>query len=167
MALTKEQLRLYLERIGAPEAVALGRSFAALAAVQQGHLTHIPYENLDILRGVPLSMEEDALFDKMVTRRRGGYCFEQNGLLYAALCALSFSVTQFCGRFIDGHPETVQERRHRVLKVEAEDGMFICDVGVYGESPRKPLRFAEEEIQTDGICEYRYLRDPFLSLIHI
>ena len=163
MALTQEQLGAYLSRIeftGVP-----GRGYDTLAAVQRGHLTHIPYENLDILRGVPLSLEEDALFDKLVARGRGGYCFEQNGLLYAALCAMGFSVTQFCGRFIDGCPETVQERRHRVLRVEAEEGAFICDVGVYGESPRRPLRFVENEVQTDGICEYRYLRDPFYGWV--
>lgn len=163
MAWTTEQVEEYLGRIGfqgQPD-----HSFQTLAAIQRGHLEHIPYENLDILRGVPLSLEEDALFEKLVRQKRGGYCFEQNGALYAALRGLGFPVEQFCGRFIDGKPETVQDRRHRVLKVTAEDGVFICDVGVYGESPRRPLRFAENEIQGDGICEYRYLRDPFYGWV--
>lgn len=163
MALTKEQVKAYLDRIGVAEAP--DRTWKTLAMVQEGHLTHIPYENLDILRGVPLDLTEEGLFRKLVERKRGGYCFEQNGLLYAALTGMGFSVTQFCGRFIDGTPETVQDRRHRVLRVEADDGVFICDVGVYGESPRKPLRFMEEEIQSDGICEYRYLRDPFYGWV--
>lgn len=136
-----------------------------LGAIQEAHLNHIPYENLDLTRGVPLSLEEGDLFEKLVTRRRGGYCFEQNGLLYSVLTSLGFPVTQYCGRFIDGEPQVIQERRHRVLRVEAEDGVFICDVGVYGESPRKPLRFVADEVQTDGIAEYKYLRDDFYGWV--
>lgn len=100
MALSQAQLDAYFQRIGytgKPD-----RTSQTLAAIQQAHMDHIPYENLDILKGIPLSLEEGHLFDKMVVRRRGGYCFEQNGLLHAALKGLGFSVTQFCGRFIDG-----------------------------------------------------------------
>ena len=50
----------------------------ALFALQRAHLYAVPYENLDILAGKPLSLSEDALFDKIVTRKRGGYCFELN-----------------------------------------------------------------------------------------
>lgn len=163
MALTKEQLELYFQRIGyggVPD-----RTSATLGAIQQAHLDHIPYENLDLLAGVPLSLEEQDLFDKMVVRRRGGYCFEQNGLLYSVLTSLGFPVTQYCGRFIDGEPQVIQERRHRVLRVEAEDGVFICDVGVYGESPRRPLRFVANQVQTDGIAQYKYLRDDFYGWV--
>lgn len=163
MSFNKEQLQLYLRRIGVEGDLPL--CYETLAKIQQAHLEHIPYENLDIIRGIPLSLEENALFDKMVVRNRGGYCFEQNGLLYGALCGLGFSVTQFCGRFIDGKPEVVQDRRHRVLKVDTREGAFICDVGVYGESPRRPLRFVEGEVQTDGICRYRYLRDDFYGWV--
>ena len=161
--LSKEQLAQYFQRIGyegTPD-----RTSATLGAIQEAHLNAIPYENLDILKGVPLSLEEQDLFDKMVVRKRGGYCFEQNGLLYSVLLSLGFPVTQYCGRFIDGEPQVIQERRHRVLRVEAEDGVFICDVGVYGESPRKPLRFVEGEVQTDGIAQYKYLRDPFYGWV--
>ena len=163
MALTDSQLQAYFRRIGytgTPD-----HTYQTLTQIQKAHLNHIPYENLDILQGVPLSLDEEHLFTKMVTNHRGRYCFEQNGLFYAALTGLGFSVTQFCGRFIDGEPKVIQDRRHRVLRVEAEDGVFICDVGVYGESPRRPLRLVEGEIQGDGLCQYRYLKDDFYGWV--
>ena len=162
MAFSKEKLTKYFERIGytgSPK-----HNSQTLSDIQKAHMEHIPYENLDILAGVPLSLDEDYLFDKMVTRKRGGYCFEQNGLLLAALQGLGFEVIQLCGRFIIGETG-ISDRRHRVLRVEADDGIFITDVGVYGESPRKALRFVEGEVQSDGLCDYRYVRDDFYGWI--
>lgn len=167
MAYTAEQLHAYFDRIGLSEKY--GNSLpkpvgAALSELQNAHMNHIPYENVDIVKGVPLSLTEEGLFDKMVQRKRGGYCFEQNGLLYFVLASLGFSVTQFCGRFILGSTG-IPDRRHRVLRVEADDGVFIVDAGVYGESPRTALRFVENEVQNDGICAYRFTRDPFYGWI--
>ncbi|MFL5829209.1 MAG: arylamine N-acetyltransferase, partial [Solirubrobacteraceae bacterium] len=67
-------LEAYVERIGVDE-------HASVAEVHRAHVMAIPFENLDPHRGVPVSLEPDALSDKLVTRRRGGYCFEQNLLL--------------------------------------------------------------------------------------
>ena len=162
MGYTQEQIKKYFERIefnGVAD-----RTSKTLSAIQSAHLEHIPYENIDILNGIALSLDENDLFDKMVTEKRGGYCFEQNGLLLAVLQGLGFEVTQFCGRFILGETG-IADRRHRVLRVKADDGVFICDVGVYGESPRKCLRFVENEIQNDGICEYKYIKDDFYGWI--
>lgn len=71
-------LAAYLERIGLS-----GRPDPA--AVQHAHAVAIPFENLDPQRGVPVSLDLDALQAKLVTGRRGGYCFEHNLLLAAAL----------------------------------------------------------------------------------
>lgn len=162
MGFSKEQLAAYFERIGySGENDGTSKT---LSAIQKAHLEHIPYENIDLLNGVPLSMDEDYLFDKMVTRKRGGYCFEQNGLLLGALEGMGFEVVQFCGRFILGETG-ISDRRHRVLKVTAKDGVFIADVGVYGESPRAVLEFVEGKVQTDGLCEYKYRRDPFYGWV--
>ena len=64
----------------------------------------IPFENLDPRRGVPVSLEPDDLEDKLVRRRRGGYCFEQNLLLKAALEAHGFEVDLFLARVRVGRP---------------------------------------------------------------
>lgn len=162
MAFSQSQLEKYFARIGFTDKP--DKTSRTLSKIQGLHLEHIPYENIDIVQGIPLSLDENDLYDKMVIRGRGGYCFEQNGLLLAVLEGLGFPVVQFCGRFILGETG-ISDRRHRVLKVQADDGIFICDVGVYGESPRRVLRFVENEVQADGICEYQYRKDPFYGWI--
>ncbi len=65
---------------------------AVLAELAFAHATSIPFENLDVLAAVPISLELGQIVDKLVLRRRGGYCFEQNALLGAALATLGFNV---------------------------------------------------------------------------
>ena len=76
--LTQEQTRQYLQRIDYHDS--LTQESATLSDLQWAHLTHIPYENLNILAGIPLSLKPQDLFDKIVVDRRGGYCFELQGL---------------------------------------------------------------------------------------
>lgn len=162
MAYTDRQLEAYFQRIGFQGKVS--PTGETLSALQKAHMEHIPYENGDIVHGIPLDLTEEGLFHKMVERNRGGYCFEQNGLLYFVLTSLGFSVTQYCGRFLLGSTG-IPDRRHRVLRVQAEDGVFICDAGVYGEAPRIALPFAEGGTTTDGLCHYRWARDHFYGWI--
>ncbi len=152
----------YLRRIGydGPR----DGSAAALAGLQQAHLCAVPYENLDILAGKPLSLESDALYDKIVTRRRGGFCFELNGLFGWLLEALGYSVTHYFARFLKDEPTTPM-RRHRVLRVMAEGQPWLCDVGVGGPVPLRPLRLTEGLEQLQGDDCYRLLRDPFLGWV--
>ncbi len=154
----------YLARIGysgdrtpAPE---------LLGALQYGHLTAVPYENLDIVRGIPLSLSVDALFEKIVTRRRGGYCFELNEMFAHLLRGLGFFVTDYFARFLADEPE-IPKRRHHVMGVEipGREGRWMCDVGVGIGSPNYPLRmvYGEEQVQ-DGI-RYRFDLDAFLGWV--
>lgn len=105
-----------------------------------------------------------ALFQKIILNRRGGYCFELQGLFYYLLKSLGYSVTQYAGRFMD-EPGDIQMRRHRILVVELEGKRYVCDVGVRSESPRCPLELTEGLVQTDGISEYRYQKDPFFGWV--
>ena len=114
----------YLARIGLSD---LPRNTTAgtLEALQAAHLTHVPYETLDIVRGVPLSLEEDALFDKIVTRNRGGFCFELNGLFAALLRALHFPVTEYFGRFLrDADPGVPCIFKRFLLRSAEKEGMI-------------------------------------------
>ena len=79
----EEMIEAYLERL---ELTGIDRrpTRQNLQALQQAHLYHIPDENLDVMRGVPLSLEIDDLFRKIVLNHRGGYCFELNGLVFLA-----------------------------------------------------------------------------------
>lgn len=162
MIYTKKQLEQYLDRIHYGSSIALNEQ--TLQDLQVAHLTHIPYENLDILKGTPLSLEPEALFHKIIANKRGGYCFELNGLYSNLLKSLGFRVTNYLGRFIIGST-SIQMRRHRILKVETNDGVFICDVGVRSESNRIPLHFIEGKVQSDSISEYKLVRDEFFGWI--
>lgn len=156
--LTAEQLALYRERLAYHAPFSMDE--ATLSALQWAHMSHIPYENLDILAGIPLSLQPDDLFRKLVTRRRGGFCFESQGLFKELLETIGFSVAQYAGRFLyEGQP--VQSRRHRVLVVTFGTERYLLDIGVRNEAPRRALRLVAGEVQSDGVCDYRFDRDDF------
>lgn len=158
------KVKKYLERIGMelPENVVPDSAF--LRELQFAHCTHIPYENLDIIRGVPLSLDEDDLFRKVVEERKGGFCFELNGLFAWLLRQLGYKVTEYAARYLRGE-SGIPMRRHRVLKVEAEDGVWCCDVGIGEVCPRYPVRLTEGVEQPQlGEC-YRFDRDDFLGWV--
>lgn len=160
---TKKQIETYLKRIGYTESI--NHKGNTLRNLQAAHLTHIPYENLDILNGIPLSLEPQDLFAKIITGHRGGYCFELNGLYSNLLKSLGFTVVNLAGRYIINGDGSIRMRRHRLLKVKAEDGEFLCDVGVRMESPRVALWFAQSEIQSDGISKYKLEKDEFYGWV--
>lgn len=153
----------YLDRIG--YAGPLDGSAKTLAELQEAHVHAVPYENLDILQGKYLSLEIPDLYEKIVVRRRGGYCFELNGLFAWLLRKLSYPVTEYYGRFLLGEEAKIPMRRHRILRVEAEGNVFICDVGVGLPAPRHPLLLAEEFEQKQGDETYRFVRDSVLGWI--
>ncbi len=117
----------YLARIeyqGQPKA-----NLECLSAIHRQHLLHIPYENLDVQLGRPLDLEIERIFDKLVHRRRGGWCYEMNGLLGWALAEIGFDVMRMAGgvmRSVEGD-ETLGN--HLVLAVQL-DRTYIADVGL-------------------------------------
>jgi arylamine N-acetyltransferase len=148
----------YLDRIGYTGSVNV--SAEVLAELQERHLHTVPYENLDILKRIPLSHDTRDLFDKIVVRRRGGYCFELNALFGWLLRELGYTVTDLFARFWRDEPDLPPKRRHHVLKVEADGVSYLCDVGVGGIVPRRPLQMVEGLEQCQGEECYRLERDP-------
>ncbi|SFJ15657.1 N-hydroxyarylamine O-acetyltransferase [Paenibacillus sp. UNC496MF] len=151
------QVEAYLKRIRYEGP--LDGSAEALAGLQRAHLMAVPYENLDILNGVPLSLDPEALWDKIVRRRRGGYCFELNALFGWLLRELGYPVTDYVARFWRDETALPPKRRHHVLKVEAEGAFYLCDVGVGGAVPRRPLLLQDGLEQEQGAECYRLDRD--------
>jgi arylamine N-acetyltransferase len=143
----------------------LDGSAKVLAALQEAHVHTVPYENLDILQGKRVSLEIPDLYEKIVVRKRGGYCFELNGLFAWLLRKLSYPVTEYYGRFLLDEEVKVPMRRHRILRVEAEGRVYICDVGVGLPAPSRPLLLAEKMEQKQGEETYRLGRDPVLGWI--
>ena len=154
----------YLERIGLERPREIVPDAALLRKLQYAHCTTVPYENLDMIQGVPTSLDPGALFDKIVARRRGGLCFELNGGFGALLKELGYGVTHVAARFLRGET-SLPMRRHRVLLVEAADGMWLCDVGIGQSCPREPLRLLEHEEQPQFGENYAFRKEPFLGWV--
>jgi N-hydroxyarylamine O-acetyltransferase len=128
----------YLRRIGRDTAPALDA--AGLAAIVQAQARAIPFENIDVLLDRPPSLATADLARKLVRSRRGGYCFELNGLLHAALAAMGFAVRAEVGRVINGRPGP-GGRTHRVVLVTLGAETWLADAGFGGSGPSLPLPF--------------------------
>jgi N-hydroxyarylamine O-acetyltransferase len=147
-------LDAYLSRIGMR---AVGPpSLALLGEVISRHTAVIPFENLDIVLGRPIRLDIGSLQAKLVARRRGGYCFEQNTLLRAALEGLGFTVSSLMGRVVRGAPASaVTARTHMLLRVELAEGAYLADVGFGNLTPTGPLMLGSQAPQQTGHEDYR------------
>jgi len=145
----------YLSRIGVDATV--GTDMATLWLLHARHLRTIPFENLSIHASEPIVLEEGALFDKIVIRRRGGFCYELNGLLAVLLGALGFDVTMISAGVMGGNEEFGPPFDHMALVVQLAE-RWLVDVG-FGSSFRLPLRMDVRAVQSDGYSEYRIVED--------
>ena len=145
-------LDAYLARLGMglpPPADAAG-----LATVQRAHRLAIPFENLDVRLGRGISLDPDHVFEKLVHRRRGGYCFEQNQLFLRALTAIGFDTRPLLARVWLGATE-VPPRTHTInlIRIDGED--WIADAG-FGGSYGPPMRlFDDSRATTPDGAEFR------------
>jgi N-hydroxyarylamine O-acetyltransferase len=145
-------LDAYLWRIGydgprEPTLTVLGR-------VHEAHATHIPFENLDVLLGRPVHLDLTSLQHKLVRAGRGGYCFEHNTLLAAALEALGFHVTRLAARVRLGAAR-VSPRTHMLLEVAAAGEPWLADVGFGGTGPLRPLPLTAGRVVEHGRWAHR------------
>ena len=159
-------VQAYLDRIGYPG----GREPSAgnLAALVRAHRVAVPYETLDLWRGLRTSLAPDALFDKLVTRRRGGYCFELNGLFAALLRELGYEVREYAGRWLRNNPSlSVPRRCHRVVcaRTGKAGPAQIADVGIGLPFLLTPLDVVSDRPQLRGGRYYRVVRDGRLGFV--
>src|SRR3954451_21446410 len=132
----------YFDRIGyrGPGGPTVDTVRALLAA----HNLSIPFENLAPLLGIPVAdLSAAALTDKLVHRRRGGYCYEHNGLMGYMLDALGFGVERLAGRVVWMNPDgPLPAQTHQVLRVTVPgvDGPLLVDVGFGGQTLTSPIR---------------------------
>lgn len=146
MTLTPEQLGAYLERIGMERPRSL--DLESLTALHRAHLMTFTWEALDAFMGWPSSMAPAAAFARMVEGRRGGWCYEMNGLFGAALAALGFPVTRLCGA-VDR--ERLGDRaigNHLTLRVDL-DRPYLAEVGV-ADAIVEPVPLAVGPIRQRG-----------------
>ena len=148
------KLTAYLERIGYQGEVRA--DLETLNALHRAHLFNIPYENLEIHRGGYISIHEDDAFEKIVVNRRGGWCYEMNGLLAWALRQIGFEVT-LLGSTVNRQPtgKTI-EGNHLILRVRL-DKPYLADVG-FGNGILEPIPL-ETGTYRQGFLDYKLRQD--------
>jgi N-hydroxyarylamine O-acetyltransferase len=125
----------YLERIN--YAGSLNCSFEVLSKLQISHLMTVPFENLDIHNRTKIDLTN--LFDKIVTRRRGGFCYELNGLFYELLKEWGFTVKMVSARVYNDKKDYSPEFDHLALIVKIKDDHYLVDVG-FGAFSSYPVK---------------------------
>lgn len=111
----------------------------SLEALHFAHVAAIPFENVDVRLGRPIRLDLDSLQSKLVARRRGGYCFEQNTLFAAVLREVGFSVDTLEARVRPRGATVALPRTHMTLHVEIDGRGWLADVGFGGEGPVRPV----------------------------
>ncbi len=150
-------IKAYLERINYHGSLA--PTAESLRELQVAHLLTVPFENLSIHAGQPIVLENDALFTKIVENRRGGFCYEANGLFAELLRALGFGVAMLSAEVANAEGEFGPNFDHlalMVLPLGSSARRWLVDVG-FGDSFREPLLLDEPAEQVQGARAYRIL----------
>lgn len=132
-------------------------SAETLRGLQVAHLLTVPFENLSIHAHEPIVLEDQALFRKIVERRRGGFCYEANGLFAALLRALGFEATMVSAEVARASGGFGQPFDHMALMVKLEK-RWLVDVG-FGDSFLEPLELDLSSAQVQGEQAFRIATD--------
>lgn len=148
----------YLHRIrleSAPTA-----DLEGLKQLHHAQFLNIPFENLDIQLGRPIRLDTRSLVEKLIYKRRGGYCFELNGLLLIALQALGFQANPLLARVhLEDPPSGLT---HQVNAVQLEAGTWLVDAGFGASGPRFPLLLEDGWSQLQSGFGFRVMKsDPY------
>ena len=142
-----------------------------LHGLVSAHTRRIAFENVDSLLGRPVGdLGLEALVDKLVRRGRGGFCYEQNGLMGYVLEELGFRVDHISARVVssNGADASLPAENHDALlvTVPSVEGRFLVDVGFGGPTPTAPLRFAAGTVQQTPHGAYKLLDHNGGYLLH-
>ncbi|TPG10117.1 arylamine N-acetyltransferase [Rhodanobacter glycinis] len=150
-------LQAYLRRIGRQGAAR--PDMPTLQAIVAAHVAAIPFENLNPLLGLPVSLELAALERKLVREGRGGYCFEQNLLLEAVLRAIGFEVSGLIARVLWTRPEdAITPQTHMLLRVELAGESWLVDVGFGRQTLVGVLRLQADIEQATPLEPFRLVQ---------
>ncbi len=179
MVLSPDVVDAYLARLGWETPTRPEPSFDSLRRLHLAHLQAVPFEDLSIHVGEPIVLDVGALVDKVVRRRRGGFCYELNGAFAGLLEALSFEVTMLeAGVVFDGGKEG-PPFDHMTLRVDIDGASWLADVGFGAcffvplplddrtdhDDPGGVFRISahgdgELELSKNGVPEYRFRPGP-------
>ena len=132
-----------------------------LHGLQFAHLLNVPFENLDIGLKRPIQLSEEALWEKIIVHKRGGFCYELNGLFARLLKQIGFDVTYLNGRVFNREGNLGIDFDHLALlvRVPSQSVRWLADVG-FGDSFNEPLSFEEHGEQAQGLRAYRLEQTP-------
>jgi N-hydroxyarylamine O-acetyltransferase len=145
----------YLDRIGLTPPITV--NVAGLRQLQYAHLLRVPFENLDIHLGRPIRLDLASFYEKIVIRRRGGFCYELNGLFACLLRSLGFRVDLLSARAANREGAFGPEFDHLALRVDL-DQPYLVDVG-FGDAFLEPLCLVADIGQNDSGQTFLLSRD--------
>ena len=157
----QSQISEYFSRIGLSQPSDI--TIESLKAIHQHQHRSIPFENFDVIHGLPIQLTADALHEKLVVNQRGGYCQELNGLLLNVLTRLGCQARSLLGRVhLAGEPTG---RSHRVTMVTLDDKQWLVDVGFGTFTPRAPLLLETGVEQSNDLQTFCFIEDELYGLL--
>jgi N-hydroxyarylamine O-acetyltransferase len=139
-------------------------SVETLRALHIAHTLNVPFENLDVFYRRPILLDGASLYKKIVEKRRGGYCFEMNGIFSLVLQQMGFNVTNLLAKVtIDGLHYTT--KTHQAILVEIDGVQWLADVGFGNEGIISPLILKENREQKQFAHAYRLTTHPALGYV--
>ncbi len=152
--LDETHIRNYLATISVKQPAV---SLSFMKELQNAHQGIFPFSNLGVLLHENLSLESAVLFDRVITKKRGGYCFEQNKIFFEVLTSLGFQCERILGRVLHNRNIDVP-RTHRITRVTLADRKYLVDVGFGPLCPREPLLLDFAKPQDLGDAVYRIIQ---------
>ncbi|RZM80126.1 arylamine N-acetyltransferase [Pseudoalteromonas rubra] len=132
-------------------------SLAQLREIQEKHLELYSFSSISALGAEIISLQEEALLERLVHRKKGGYCFEQNKLAYLALEYLGYEVQPLLAKvLLNGQEDNA--RTHRITLVKLEGESYLFDVGFGSKSPKAPLCVSQSGTIAVGNYQYKVTR---------
>jgi len=140
-------------------------SYSSLKQIHKHHLLSIPFENIDIISQIPLSMNPSEIMKKITTGKRGGICFETNSLLFSVLQELGFNVSFISTKFWNEEKKCWNpEFSHLSLLVKIDDQNYLADVGI-GGGFLEPLLLRDHYVYSDSNGSYRMIKQDDSNFI--
>lgn len=160
--LNNSQISLYLERLGIQEKP--NPDLKTLIKIHRAHLLNIPFENLSIHNNEKIILNLESLFEKIIMKKRGGFCYELNGLFFSLLNSLGFECKMISARVFDEQSKLGPEFDHMAIISSFGNDQWLCDVG-FGDSFIQPIKLILNSDQIDYKRIYRiekFNNDEFL-----
>ncbi len=134
-----------------------------LTAIHQHHVLEVPFENLDVQNGIKIQLDIPQLFQKIITKNRGGFCYELNYLFMSLLKQLGFEAHMISASIFDDD-KLGPAFDHMAVAIYIENEYWIADVG-FGDLFIKPLKIKPGTVQYDGVMTFKI--DSFNSTSYL